>query len=172
MIVVLSPNWFDSTWCYKEYCIARVLRKKVIPVIIKEDEMIQKWDGSDLQHFDFTKDEEEKEKLKSRIKDLTFEDVTKLYDIKTKSPYVGLRSYNKDEAGFFFGRTKEILDGVDALEALLDSQKRFLNIIGASGVGKSSFLKLVFCHLWSFYIKISGLFCQHIEQKSHFWITL
>ena len=141
MIVVLSPNWLDSTWCYKEYCMARVLRKKVIPVIIKEDNRIQKWDGSDLQHFDFTKDEEEKEKLKSRIKDLTFEDVTKLYDIKTKSPYVELRSFNKDEAGLFFGRTKEILDGVDELEALLDSQKRFLNIIGASGVGKSSFLK-------------------------------
>jgi len=37
MIVVLSPNWLDSTWCYKEYCMARVLRKKIIPVIIEEE---------------------------------------------------------------------------------------------------------------------------------------
>ena len=35
MIVAISPNWLNSQWCYKEYCLARAYKKIVIPVIIK-----------------------------------------------------------------------------------------------------------------------------------------
>jgi len=142
MIVALSPNWLNSTWCYKEYCMARVLRKKIIPVIIKEDERIEKWDGNDIQHYDTIVDIDAIEKLKERVKKLTHSDVAKLYDIeKLDSPFPGLRSFNKDEAGIFHGRNEDILNSVDMLNGMIDSNEKFLNIIGASGVGKSSFLK-------------------------------
>ncbi len=142
MIVVLSPNWLDSTWCYKEYCMARVLRKKIIPVIIEEDERIEKWDGNDIQHYNTIVDIDAIEKLKERVEKLTHSDVAKLYDIeKLDSPFPGLRSFNKDEAGIFYGRNEDILNSVDMLNGMIDGNEKFLNIIGASGVGKSSFLK-------------------------------
>ena len=142
MIVALSPNWLDSTWCYKEYCMARVLRKKIIPVIIEEDERIEKWDGNDIQHYDTIVDIDAIKKLKERVKKLTHSDVAKLYNIeKLDSSFPGLRSFNKDEAGIFHGRNEDILNSVDMLNGMIDSNEKFLNIIGASGVGKSSFLK-------------------------------
>ena len=143
MIVALSPNWLDSQWCYKEYCMARVLRKKIIPVVITADERIASWDGNDIQHFDTTKDSNAIEQLKERISELTRQDITKIYDIKKiDAPFVGLRSFNKKEAGIFYGRNDEILDGIDKLNGMASSEnQKFLNIIGASGVGKSSFLK-------------------------------
>jgi len=143
MVVALSPNWLSSKWCYKEYCMARVLRKKIIPVVIEADSGIAEWDGKDIQHYDTTRDSEALEKLKKRIEELTFHDVTKLYDTKKiESPYPGLRSFNKEEAGIFYGRNDEILEVIDILNALADSgEQKFLNIVGASGVGKSSFLK-------------------------------
>ncbi len=143
MIVALSPNWLNSQWCYKEYCMARVLRKKIIPVVIEKDDRIEKWDGKDLQHYDTTTDSEALQKLKKRIEELTFHEVTKLYDVKDiSSPYPGLRSFDKNEAGIFYGRNDEILEVIDILNALYDSgEQKFINIVGASGVGKSSFLK-------------------------------
>jgi len=47
MLIALSPNWLNSQWCYKEYCMARVLRKKIIPVIITDDKRIASWDGKE-----------------------------------------------------------------------------------------------------------------------------
>jgi len=143
MIVALSPNWLNSQWCYKEYCMARVLRKKIIPVVITADNRIFSWDGNDIQHFDTTKDDNAIEQLKERIAELTRHDISKIYDIKKiDAPFVGLRSFNKEEAGIFYGRNNEILDGIDKLNGMASSEnQKFLNIIGASGVGKSSFLK-------------------------------
>ncbi len=143
MIVALSANWLDSQWCYKEYCMARVLKKRIIPAIIAADDRVETWDGKDLQHYDTTTDDEAIEKLKKRISELTYSDVTKLHDIKKlESPYPGLRSFKKEEAGIFYGRNEDILDAIDTLNAMADSMdKKFLNIIGASGVGKSSFMK-------------------------------
>jgi hypothetical protein len=144
MVVVLSSNWLDSQWCYKEYCMARVLKKEILPVVIEEDERIEKWDGKDLQHFDHVNDSKEAiDNLKKRVKELTRSDLSKLYDIKEiESPFPGLRSFDESEAAFFYGRNSDILDIVAELKSMADTQnEKFLNITGASGVGKSSFLK-------------------------------
>ena len=51
------------------------------------------------------------------------------------SPYPGLRPFRRDESQIFFGRERE----TDALIAQLgDSDCRFLAVIGASGIGRSS----------------------------------
>ncbi len=143
MIVAISPNWFDSKWCYKEFCLARAYKKIIIPVIIEYDERIKKWDGKDLQHFDLVNDKESEKKLFLRIEELTKDEIARIYDIKEySSPYPGLRSFEKEEAAFFYGRNEDIIAAVDELNAMSDlAHKKFLNIVGASGVGKSSFMK-------------------------------
>jgi hypothetical protein len=51
-------------------------------------------------------------------------------------PYPGLRPFHRDEAHIFFGRE----DCIDAMVDLL-SAKRFLAILGTSGIGKSSMVR-------------------------------
>ena len=163
MIVALSPNWLDSQWCYKEYCMARVLRKKIIPVVIEYDKRINSWDGIDIQYFDMTIDDDAINKLQERISELTQSDISKIYDIKNiDAPFVGLRSFNQNEAGIFYGRSQETLDAIDRLNGMADSQReKFLNIIGASGVGKSSFLKAGILPL-----------LQHFHQESWYLLPI
>ncbi len=55
------------------------------------------------------------------------------------NPFVGLRSFETNESHLYFGRDKQINE---AKEKLL--KNRFLGIVGASGLGKSSF---VYCGL-------------------------
>lgn len=53
-----------------------------------------------------------------------------------KNPYPGLRSFEIDEAEYFFGREDEIYDLLDRLK-----RTKFLAVVGASGCGKSSLIK-------------------------------
>jgi len=143
VITLLSPTWFESEWCYKEYCMARVYKKIVIPIVIKKSDKVFSWDGKSLQHYDFVNDSEALEKLISRIEELTKENISKLYDIKdVKSPFPGLESFNSKLAPFFYGRNDDILKAETELNVMSDRySEKFLNIVGSSGVGKSSFMK-------------------------------
>ncbi|MCA9538211.1 MAG: toll/interleukin-1 receptor domain-containing protein, partial [Myxococcales bacterium] len=57
-------------------------------------------------------------------------------------PYSGLRAYEVDEAGVFFGRDLEVSEAVARLGTQPDGRhRRWLRIIGPSGVGKASFAR-------------------------------
>src|SRR5205085_2424251 len=59
-----------------------------------------------------------------------------------RSIYRGLQSLDEQDAAIFFGRDGQITEGLDALRRMRDGfGKRMLVILGASGAGKSSFLK-------------------------------
>src|SRR5205814_1873754 len=56
--------------------------------------------------------------------------------------YRGLQSLDEQDAAIFFGRDALITEGLDALRRMRSgAAKRMLVILGASGAGKSSFLK-------------------------------
>ena len=56
--------------------------------------------------------------------------------------YRGLQSLDEEDADIFFGRDAPIAEGIDALRRMRNgSAKSMLVILGASGAGKSSFLK-------------------------------
>lgn len=55
---------------------------------------------------------------------------------------LGLRPLEADDAGIFFGRDAAIVEALDTLRGLRDAAApRLLVILGASGAGKSSFLR-------------------------------
>jgi hypothetical protein len=57
-------------------------------------------------------------------------------------PFPGLEAFGEDNAKFFFGRQKETLDAVSCLGLGLDGlYRRWLQVEGTSGVGKSSLVK-------------------------------
>jgi formylglycine-generating enzyme required for sulfatase activity len=59
-----------------------------------------------------------------------------------RPPYRGLRPLEAEDAGIFFGRDAPIVETLDRLRRLRDATPpRLLVILGASGAGKSSFLR-------------------------------
>ena len=59
-----------------------------------------------------------------------------LLEVEERSPYPGLQSFTEKDAGFFFGRERE----VEELWGRIRSRK-LLAVIGPSGVGKTSFVR-------------------------------
>src|SRR6185436_17206104 len=59
-----------------------------------------------------------------------------------RAPYRGLEALEAEDAAVFFGRNADIVRGIDTLRGLAAHKPpRFLVILGASGAGKSSFLR-------------------------------
>jgi formylglycine-generating enzyme required for sulfatase activity len=59
-----------------------------------------------------------------------------------RPPYRGLRPLEADDAGIFFGRDAPVIEALDRLRGLREAAApRLLVILGASGSGKSSFLR-------------------------------
>jgi hypothetical protein len=59
-----------------------------------------------------------------------------------RAPYRGLRPLEVEDAGIFFGRGGPIVEALDRLRGLREAAPpRLLVILGASGAGKSSFLR-------------------------------
>ena len=59
-----------------------------------------------------------------------------------RPPYRGLRPLEAEDAGIFFGRDAPVIEALDQLRGLCETTPpRLLVILGASGSGKSSFLR-------------------------------
>ena len=59
-----------------------------------------------------------------------------------RGPYRGLKPLESEDAGIFFGRDAPIVEALDKLRGLREgAAPRLLVILGASGAGKSSFLR-------------------------------
>jgi hypothetical protein len=59
-----------------------------------------------------------------------------------RPPYRGLRPFEAENAGIFFGREGPIMEALERLRGMREgSRSRILVILGASGAGKSSFLR-------------------------------
>jgi signal transduction histidine kinase len=59
-----------------------------------------------------------------------------------RTPYRGLQALEQEDAAVFFGRRADIVRGIDALRGLAARKPpRLLAILGASGAGKSSFMR-------------------------------
>ena len=59
-----------------------------------------------------------------------------------RPPYRGLKPLEAEDAGILFGREAPVIEALDRLRGLAEATPpRFLVILGASGAGKSSFLR-------------------------------
>ena len=71
-----------------------------------------------------------------------------------RAPYRGLEALEPEDAAVFFGRSADIARSIDALRGLASRRApRLLVILGASGTGKSSFLR---AGLWPRLIRDDG----------------
>lgn len=170
VIFLISGNWLDSGWCRKEYALARGLNKKLFGALCDPGRTVNDlppeftgtWQMVDLtgrqdmqvfrvshpdsheeQHVPFSKEglRRLKRGLEKAGLDAKFFDWPPPDEPK-RPPYPGLRPLESVDAGIFFGRDVQIIEFGDALRGLrAGTPPRLLVLLGASGAGKSSFLR-------------------------------
>ena len=169
VIFLVSPEWAASKWCLAEFLLAKNLNKRIFGVVVEPTplgdmpvEMTAEWwlvdltagnrdykvtvtppPGDKTETVDFAEDGLEGLRI-----GLMQAGVDARYfawppeDDSERAPYRGLEPLEAKDAGIFFGRDGPTIVGLDLLRGLREAAPpRLLVILGASGAGKSSFLR-------------------------------
>jgi Novel STAND NTPase 1/TIR domain len=169
VLFLVSRAWLGSEWCRDEFRLARHLRKRLFGILIEDiatgdlpELMTRDWQIVNIAAAGETK-------LISVVLPKTSETVAVRFSADglrrlkvgllaagldaryfnwppandpDRPPYRGLLPLEAEDAGIFFGRDASIVEGLDRLRALRDAPPpRLIVVIGASGAGKSSFLR-------------------------------
>ncbi|HTV35536.1 MAG TPA: SUMF1/EgtB/PvdO family nonheme iron enzyme [Xanthobacteraceae bacterium] len=169
VLFLVSNAWISSVWCRKELNIARHLNKRLFGVLIEDlkpadvpEDLTDAWQvvrlasGRDgvlltgtvpITHEEVfvTFSAEGLQRLKYGLEQAGL--APKFFawppaDDPNRPPYRGLRPLEAEDAGIFFGRDAAVIEALDRLRGMRDgAPPRLFVIIGASGSGKSSFLR-------------------------------
>lgn len=141
VVLVLTPNWMKSKWCFVEFAQARALGKIILPVIC---ETIENSDiANEIQAIDAVNlGEQGLESLEKKLLAISEELARGFKLVPGRSPYPGIHAFEAEDAAIFFGRDEETRAVIERLDARRNQGGgRLAVIIGASGSGKSSLLK-------------------------------
>lgn len=169
VLFLVSKAWLQSGWCRKELSLACKLDTRLFGVLIDPVDLaelpgelsdayqvVDLASGHDHRQFRVTLPRTHEEcfvtfskeglkRLRSGLVRAGFDPQFFEWPPTTdpdRPPYQGLRPLEADDAGIFYGRDAPICDALDQLRGLrADSPPRLLVILGASGAGKSSFLR-------------------------------
>ena len=169
VLFLVSKAWLGSGWCLKEFHLAHGLNKQLFGVLIEDfpldklpEELAGTWQivrlaaGRDHimlravlpvtheeAHVHFSA--EGLQRLKHGLEEAGLD--AKYFawppaGDPNRPPYRGLRPLEAEDVGIFFGRGAPIIEALDWLRGLrATTPPRLLVILGASGAGKSSFLR-------------------------------
>jgi WD40 repeat protein len=169
VLFLISPAWRDSKWCLAEFLLAKQLGKTIFGVLVEPTpldslpaEMTSEWQLCDLVtgeerrifrvrvepavvesefHFSETGLGRLKIGLKKAGLDASTFPWPPPHD-PDRAPYRGLKALEAEDASIFFGREAAITRGLDALRRIRErGVDGMFVILGASGAGKSSFLR-------------------------------
>ena len=168
VLFLISRAWLASHWCLRELHLALKLNKRVFGILIEEipktdlpTELTGAWqvvelaagadhslyraelpDGAEV-HVTFSGSG--LKKLKAGLTKAGLD--PRFFPWPPESdpdrpPYRGLRPLEAEDAGIFFGREAPTIEALDRLRGLSEAAPpRVFVILGASGAGKSSFLR-------------------------------
>lgn len=141
VLALVSKEWLSSSWCKSELDAARLMGKKVIAALVGVDKSQMPLDLTDEQFIDLTGDPQAYRRLKEGLKRAGL-DPTSFPFQQGRRPYPGLAFFEEMDAAVFFGRDAQIVRGLDEIRRIVRTGvARMLVILGASGSGKSSFLR-------------------------------
>jgi tetratricopeptide (TPR) repeat protein len=168
VLFLISRSWLNSRWCLKEFNLARKLNKCLFGVLVESIPIAQlppDLTGAQIVDLASGHDHAIFRAVLPRTHEevhVTFsqEGLTRLRTGLAKAgldprffawpppqdpnraPYRGLKPLEAEDAGIFFGREAPIVDALDKLRGVREgAAPRLLVILGASGAGKSSFLR-------------------------------
>ena len=161
VIFLITPEWAASNWCRTEFLVAKQLNKRIFGVLVAPTpldalpvEMTVEWQVVDLtqnganigfEHRGLRFSKEGLDRLKLGLLNAGLD--PKYFewppvDDPQRSPYRGLAPMEAEDAGVFFGREGPIVDATDQIRGLAEAaHPKFFTILGASGAGKSSFMR-------------------------------
>ena len=158
VVLILTPNWLDSKWCFVEFTQARALGKIIFPIVLSplgDKRVAPEIQGVDLRDWDV----DGQEYLRRRIREVTDEIARGFTWDRSRCPYPGINSFDGADAAIFFGRDLEIRQAIERLEARrVQGGKRLILVVGGSGSGKSSLMK-------------AGVIPQLERDRAH-WIVM
>ena len=169
VLFLVSRVWLASGWCLKEFNLAHKLNKRLFGLLIEDIpvadlpvnltstwQLVRLCSGTDHvmlrvsmpftgQEAHVTFSAEALGRLKTGLRRAGLDSRFFAWPPEgdpSRPPYRGLRPLEADDAGIFFGRDGPIVEALDALRGLRDgASPRLFVILGASGAGKSSFLR-------------------------------
>ena len=141
VLLVLTPNWNESKWCFAEYTQARALGKAIFPLTFVTIDDYRT--ASDTQYLDLTKNKEEGlQQLYEQLRQVALDSQGGFPWDKTRSPFPGLMYFTEEDAAIFFGRDDDVRRVIERLNARrTQGGARLIALLGASGSGKSSLLR-------------------------------
>lgn len=150
VIVLVSPEWAASKWCLTEFLFAAQLGKEIFPILIAPCpiealpvELIATYQFADISTSE--RSVEGHERLRLGLQRAGLHPGAFVWPPKGdphRPVFRGLRAMEEVDAAIFFGRDPQITKAMDAIRRLRDGDpERMLVILGASGSGKSSFLR-------------------------------
>ena len=169
MLFLVSRAWLDSDWCLKEFNLAHRLNKRLFGLLIEDIpigdlpatltgtwQLVPLASGRDhimmrvvlpgaQQEAHVTFSQEGLTRLRIGLERAGLD--ARLFawppaDEPKRPPYHGLLPLESADAGIFFGREAPTIEALDRIRGIKDgAAPRLLVILGASGAGKSSFLR-------------------------------
>ena len=169
VVFLISPAWATSKWCLAEFLLAKSLNKRIIAAVVEPTalasmpmELTAEWHivdltagprehrikvvlphGIDTVEVAFSRDGLHRLRIGLLQAGLDAKHFSwpPEHD-PSRSPFRGLRSLESEDAGIFFGREAPLIEAIDRLRGLAQAASpRLMVILGASGAGKSSFLR-------------------------------
>jgi hypothetical protein len=116
VIIIQTPNWLDSKWCFAEFTQARALGKAIFPVIEAPtgDTLI----SSDIQALDLRRDRDGGlEQLARQLTRIALDAQGGFAWDATRPPYPGLLAFQEEDAALYFGRDDDIRRLIERLNA-------------------------------------------------------
>jgi WD40 repeat protein len=141
VVVLASREWLASPFCKSEVDAARLLGKRIILALIGLPASELPADMTAEQWVDVAGDPEGFPRLRVGLKRAGLDPSTFPF-AAGRRPYPGLAPLEEDDAAIFFGRDAQIIEAIDKMRGMArNGVKPMLVILGASGAGKSSFLR-------------------------------
>lgn len=168
VVFLVSRDWLASRWCLREFNLASRLNKRMFGILVEDipmedlpSDLTASWQivrlaaGTDhvmmrarMPDGDERSVTFSKAGLRSLKTGLSRAGLDARFfawppdDDPARPPYRGMRPLEAEDAGIFFGREAPVIEALDRLRGLADAAPpRLLAILGASGAGKSSFLR-------------------------------
>lgn len=169
VLFLITPAWRDSKWCSAEFLLARQLGKRILGLLVEPTplhslpkEIMSEWqianlvEGSKRKVFqvhhdplvpqtDISFSEPGLSGLKQGLQKAGLDPTSFPWPPKhdlMRAPYRGLKALEAEDAAIFFGRDAAIVRGLDEIRLMREQGvERLFVILGASGAGKSSFLR-------------------------------
>ena len=141
VILVLTPHWLESKWCFAEFTQARALGKAIFPVIVAPGG--ERFIAPDIQQLDLRSDRQGGlSQLARELTQIALDAQGGFAWDQRRPPYPGLLSFQAEDAAIYFGRDDDVRRLIERLNARrVQGPPKLVALLGSSGSGKSSLLR-------------------------------